>query len=241
MAARWKKRLKQLWARRPRLGRGARTAINLAVIAVFLLYIWGLADYPLVFPTLELRRLERQYLLPKSEIVFSATPDLFYRSVDLELNGETANLGGTWRVGASKNWAAVMGYYMNFYNMKYFCYYPRGDGPDPVPMATGYLWAYRPGQSQGDLVVLLPLLFLDIPEGAVRAEVEMDIPDGETTYHRAGEGTDQGNGVWLFGLETPEDGSWSDRWFDGVSYTLRAYAQDGGLLGLWTGTVPLSQ
>ena len=237
MTARWKKRFKQLWTRRPRLSRGQKTAVNLAIISVILLYIWGLAGYPLFFPTLEFRRLERQCLMPKSEIVFSATPAPFYSGVELELNGENVALSGTWSVGASENWAAAMGG-----DMEHSLYIsPRGDGPDPVPMAMGYLQAYRYDQGQSDFVNFLPLLFLDIPQGAVRVEVEMDIPDGEKTCHRAGEGTDQGNGVWLFGLETPEEGGWSDRWYDGASYTLRAYARDGSLLGLWTGTVPVSQ
>lgn len=233
MAARWKKRLKQLWARRPRLGRGARTAINLAIIAVILLYAWGIAGYPLFLPTLELRRLERQILLPKSEIVFSATPGLFSSSVGLELNGETADLSDTWRVGASENWVAVLGYYRKYSDMRHFSYYPRGDGPDPIPLPSGYLLAYQRGQG---FTSYLPLLFLDVPQGAVRAELEMDIE--ETPCHRAGEGTDQGDGVWLFGLEPPEEGGWSDRWYEGASYTLRAYAQDGSLLGRWTGIVP---
>ena len=87
----------------------------------------------------------------------------------------------------------------------------------------------------------IPLLFLDIPQGTVRPEVEMDIPAGERICHRAGEGTDQGDGVWLFGLETPEDSAWRDRWSDGASYILRAYARDGALLERWTGTVPEAQ
>lgn len=232
----WKTRLKRLWAGRPRLGRGARTVINLSIITVVLLYVWGLAGYPLVSPTLELHRRERMLLLPKSEIVFSATPGLFSGSAELELNGETATLSDTWRVGASENWVAVLGYYRKYSDMKHFSYYPRGDGPDPVPLPSGYLLAYQRGQG---FTSLLPLLFLDIPREAVRVEVEMDIE--ETPCHRAGEGADQGNGVWLFGLETPEEGGWSDRWYEGASYILRAYARDGALLGRWTGTVPEAQ
>lgn len=233
MTSRWKKRLKRLWARRPRLSRGQKTVRNLLLLLLILVYWWGECGYPLFFPTLEFRRLERQNLLPRGEIVFSATPGLFSSSVELELNGETVTLRDTWRVGAGENWAAVMGYYRKYSNMKSFSCYPRGDGPDPIPLPSGYLLSYQRGQG---FTSYLPLLFLDIPQGAVRAEVEMDIE--ETPCHRAGEGTNQGNGVWLFGLEPPEEGGWSDRWYDGASYTLQAYAQDGALLGLWTGTVP---
>lgn len=104
-----------------------------------------------------------------------------------------------------------------------------------MPLPSGYLLAYQYDQG---FTSFLPLLFLDIPQGTVRVEVEMDIE--ETPCHRAGEGTYQGNGVWLFGLETPEEGGWSDRWYEGASYTLRAYAGNGSPLGLWTGTVPMA-
>ena len=231
MTARWKKRLKQLWTRRPRLTRGQKAVRNLLLLLPILLYWWGECGYPLFSPTLEFRRLERQYLMPKSEIVFSATPHIFEKTVEVELNGEMVMVSGVRKVGASENWAAIMSYDSN----KYLYRYPRGDGPDPVPLSMGYLLAYQPDQG---FTTYLPLLLLDVPQGAVRTEVEMDIPGEEKTYHRAGEGTDQGSGVWLFGLDTPEDSGWSDRWYDGASYTLRAYALDGSLLGLWTGTVP---
>lgn len=166
--------------------------------------------------------------------MFSATPDLFDSSVELELNGETATLSDTWRVGASENWVAVMGYYRKYSDMKHFSYYPRGDGPDPIPLPSGYLLSYQ--RDQG-FTSYLPLLFLDVPREAVRVELEMDIE--ETPCHRAGEGTDQGNGVWLFALEAPEEGGWSDRWYEGASYILRVYGRLGDELILeQEGTVP---
>lgn len=52
----------------PRLSRGWRTVRNLAVVLACLYGLWAWADYPLPTAELEFRRLERQNLLPPSEI-----------------------------------------------------------------------------------------------------------------------------------------------------------------------------
>ena len=64
MKDRWLK----LWRSRPRLGRGWRTVRNLAMVLVCLYGLWAWADYPLPMAKMEFRRLERQNLLPPSEI-----------------------------------------------------------------------------------------------------------------------------------------------------------------------------
>lgn len=64
MKDRWLK----LWRSRPRLGRGWRTVRNLAVVLACLYALWARADYPLPTAKMEFRRLERQNLLPPSEI-----------------------------------------------------------------------------------------------------------------------------------------------------------------------------
>lgn len=64
MKDRWLK----LWRSHPRLGRGWRTVRNLAVVLVCLYGLWAWADYPLPTAEMEFRRLERQNLLPPSEI-----------------------------------------------------------------------------------------------------------------------------------------------------------------------------
>lgn len=52
----------------PRLSRGWRTVRNLAVVLACLYGLWAWADYPLPTAELEFRRLERQNLLPPSEL-----------------------------------------------------------------------------------------------------------------------------------------------------------------------------
>ena len=64
MKDRWLK----LWRSRPRLGGGWRTVRNLVVVLVCLYGLWAWADYPLPTAKMEFRRLERQNLLPPSEI-----------------------------------------------------------------------------------------------------------------------------------------------------------------------------
>lgn len=65
-----KKKWRELWSRRPRLGRGGRTVRNLLLTAALALMIWGQYGCPLPTAEIEFRRLERQYLLPRSEIVY---------------------------------------------------------------------------------------------------------------------------------------------------------------------------
>lgn len=64
MKDRWIK----LWRSRPRLSRGWRTVRNLAVTLICLYVLWAWAGYPLPTAELEFRRLERQSLLPPSEL-----------------------------------------------------------------------------------------------------------------------------------------------------------------------------
>lgn len=56
------KQRKNLWARRSRISRGLRTAINLLLIAAVLVYFWGLCGYPLP-PFLDAIRHQRAGLL----------------------------------------------------------------------------------------------------------------------------------------------------------------------------------
>lgn len=65
-----KKKWRELWFSRPRLGRGGRTVRNLLLTAALALMIWGQYGCPLPTAEMEFRRLERQYLLPRSEIVY---------------------------------------------------------------------------------------------------------------------------------------------------------------------------
>lgn len=238
MAARWKKRLKQLWARRPRLGRGARTVINLAIIAVILLYAWGIAGYPLFFPTLEFRRLERRLLLPRGEIVFSVTPIVInnqYHGGRVGPSGSAFQMTGTWRVSVSEDWVVA-----GHLDPDWLYIYPRGEEADPVPLLETVITR--------NLRTCEPLLFLDMPEGTSpylpdgpgRAEVEIGPFEYEgRTVRLMGEGMDLGRGVWLFPLDVDGISVRGADWYAGAPYVLRAYGGlDGELILEQEGTIP---
>ena len=48
------------------LSRGKKLALNLGIIVLAGLWLWGMAGYPLPTAEMEFRRLERQKLLPAS-------------------------------------------------------------------------------------------------------------------------------------------------------------------------------
>ena len=239
----WKTRLKRLWARRPRLSRGQKTAINLAIITVILLYIWGLFGYPLFFPDLEFQRLVRTNLAPEGETVFSVTPVVingrYYGGRVKPRDGSTGvQLTHAWRVSATENWAVAGNLDFNWLSV-----YPRGEGADPVPLSLETVMATYP-----DLHMCELLLFLDmpvgtssfLPDGPGRAEVEIGPFEYEgRTVHLTGAGTDLGGGVWLFALNSESVIARGLDWYAGAPYVLRAYSGlDGELILEQEGTVP---
>ena len=227
----WEERKKRRAARRVRrtgITRGGRILRNLLLSLLLVLPLWWLAEF---------HRLERENLVPRGGIFFSATPLPWKQGVtQVNLGGEMYSLHeGAWVVGASRNWAEVMG-------GDGFRIYPRGEGPDVVPMSLGYLLIARVKDGRADQELVVPLLLLDAPEEAVRAELEMEIPWEGVLYHREGSGTRQRSGAWLFGMEPPdnkENGSvWGGSWYEGASWTLRTWGADGAPLEELQGTVP---
>lgn len=63
------KTLERLWARRPRLSRGQKTARNLLLSGLFVLWFWGVTGYPLPTVEMEFRRAERQHMMPNGAII----------------------------------------------------------------------------------------------------------------------------------------------------------------------------
>ena len=53
------------------LSRGKKLALNLGIIVLAGLWLWGMAGYPLPTAEMEFRRLERQKLLPASQILLT--------------------------------------------------------------------------------------------------------------------------------------------------------------------------
>ena len=119
-------------------------------------------------------------------------------------------------VGMAKGQVYV---YLPDYNS--FQAYSLGDEIVPVPMYDVITaWTYH-----GNLKTGTPLLFLNVPEEAERAEIEVWL-DGQ---QRAGNGWGLKPGMWMLCLDR-DTAAWSpERPEDGV-YTLRLFRADGSLL-----------
>lgn len=73
LRAKWEKSgLKSWTAGKIHLSRGKKLALDLVIIVLAGGWLWGLAGCPLPTVEMEFRRLERQYLQPRSEV---AVPD----------------------------------------------------------------------------------------------------------------------------------------------------------------------
>lgn len=219
-------RLRKWWTHRPRLHRGHRIALNLTLCVLGLTWIWGMLGYPLPTAKMEYRRLERVNLLRPAHTV-CVLPE----------EGHVGEHGSyeltqPWVVGLGEEQVSAS-YVMRTW--KQIETFPLEDGPTPVPMnggnmfwwsRSGYVWGFR-----------CPLLFVQIPEEAVSARLELDVTYQERDYHREGEGFRLENGMWLFAIDSP-DTSYTHDWYQGGAYTLRLYDGDGALIMEENGIIP---
>ena len=165
--------MKKRWRQwKSRLTYRTKIAGSLLVTLALLFSLWAYYGYPLPTAELEFRRLERQNLLPRSEIVFTAP-----RSInDLEpKNGPAFTLFDRWAVGTRGRRAAV-GYLDGKWSQ--IDVFPLNDGPSPVPLPMGHVsWIERAESERGidSIPHIWPaLLFLEMPEAA-RGELVLDV------------------------------------------------------------------
>lgn len=228
-----KKRLMQMWKRRPRLGRRGKIARNLLVSLLLLLYIWGQFEYPLPFLTWEFRRLERVNLMPRSELLFAgrASKDTW------ESGGYFFQVSRDMFLGRTPEGitTAVLGYaaFPRRTGDEMIDRYTLEEGPCPAPFGFGL--GYLSGE--GDFGFVSPLGFLQVPPETAQAELTVDLVYRDVPYHWSGPGFSVGNDVWMFPLDTPEDG-YSNHWYCGANYVLRLYRGDGSLLLEKEGAIP---
>ena len=228
LRAKWEKSgLKSWTAGKIHLSRGKKLALDLVIIVLAGGWLWGLAGCPLPTVEMEFRRLERQYLLPRSEVAYQIGFWSFGGGGDIKSRDgtylsvfEPLIVGVTEDRGYSGTLRRPGGHDMTVISL--------GEGPAPVPLNGTVARVPEPGRTW---MSGCNLLFLRVPQETARAELDVDATlwDDERFTRRAQKGLCLEDGVWLFSLEPPEGGYPGD-WYEGATYTLRLYREDGGLL-----------
>lgn len=234
-------------AGRPGPRRGWRVFRNLLVAALMFGalggFLWVREGYPLPTAELGLRRLERQNLLAPSEIVWTAREgerlDLWEgTAVWMDQSVAVGVRDGLALVGRAQGGWTVWGAGLSVF--------PVGEGTSPVPLPRTTLSGIREewdGETPyGVPVSAGPMLFLQMPEEAVRGTLEIweEQPgeDGARTAPLECRLHPLEAGIWLAALEAEVTAV--DAWqpYLGAPYTLRLYGEDGGLLLEQRGTIP---
>lgn len=208
-----RERWKRIWARRPRLSRGQKTARNLLLCALILVWFWGLAGYPLPTPELELRRWERTNLLEPSRTVSVRENE----TLSLKEGFVVEPVHG-FLVGLAEDWAVVGGRRntgMYFYKISL-------EEAPAVTMLPGSVSIA--GFVDGEPDVYTPMLALGVPAEAASGELTVRT---NSNILLTGPGGALAEGVWLFALDT-DASSWALA--VGNGYTLKLFRGDGSLL-----------
>lgn len=208
--------MKKFW----KPSRGKQTALNLILAALVFTLIWGLSGYPLPAKEKEFRRMERENLLPRSELIFlddGREKDLVPEDENLVLTLYQPTFIGI--AGEKVTAAAFDG------NGGMVDWYPLEEGPTPVPFGYAHAVLYKPGFAE----FLYPLMFIQVSQEAAQGELSLNLTYRETDYSWSGQGWNLGDGVWIFPIKTPDTG-YTDYWWQGARYTLTLYRADGSLL-----------
>ena len=204
-----------------KLSRGGQIVLNLLLTFGVCVGVWintG-AHYPTAM--MELRRMERQNLLPPSQIIYWQE-----RSTGI----------GADMVGVGESWVISAGYhrYQNSWT-RTMTIYPRTEGPMLVTMPDAVPVMTAPGQTQW----CNALTVIQTPEGAARAVLDVDWGDWRGSVEGL-EGELRDNGVFFFWFDpdrldengNPIGTNWS---LSRGAYTLRLYGQDDEMISEHTG------
>lgn len=213
------KKLRELWARRPRLGRRQKILCDLVLAALFGSWLWALAGYPLPTDQMRVRRLERQSLAEPTEIILNINQD--------QPQNQYIGLGDGYAVSVWLHPFRDMGDQMDVWRLE--------DQPGDIKLIPirSFFVDWREVDWRGswdDCGIAVP----ELPEGTDRAE--MTVWEDGVAYHN--EGTWEQPGAWLFAFENKKEGGFGDRWLRGLPYQLTAYDADGAVLAQQAGTVP---
>ena len=214
------------------LSRGKKLALNLGIIVLAGLWLWGMAGYPLPTVEMEFRRLERQKLLPASQILLTME----------ERRGEDdpyTVVVGTWEE------QVTVGYlFHRRWGRSWLDLMPLEERSTPVPLDVVSSRTDGSGNEQmGNSI-----LFLQVPEEAASAQVLVGRREsGQLDNRRKAWGEQLENGVWLFWLESGEEMhdemalSQADRALERWTYELILHRGDGSVLLTQSGQLPGSQ
>jgi len=235
--------MRKKWVRWWR-GRSRRFKIvlNLCLSGAAVFALWALNGCPLPTTQMEFRRLERQNLMPESEIVFLSEGE---DAAFVPLEGPELVINGRWAVGRFGTSAAVA-YLGEIYPWRIWEIPLEEDGTTVLPLAFGEIWDANgywveegpvPTEEGGGYRYVhhnfVPVLLLDVPAETGRAELSVEDGEGGET---AGDSWPLEGGIWLAGLPAEGVRAWD---YLGSSYTLRLYDRAGGLLLERSGTLPV--
>lgn len=224
--------------------RGGKTALNLGLCVLFLLWVLGMFGYPQPTARMEFRRLERENLMAKSEIVWqldakrNILTGRFHQLADIFVGQTEDRWVGGYLYWDRPDWYSPAAAYLESWTLE--------DGPTPVPLS---MLISEPDEA-GQLSTGNAMLFLQVPEEAARAVVQVTGRSDAEVDRRSGtgrtenfEGEAQGNGVFYFwmGPNLPQvDGNRLTGGNDlfGLPYTLELYRADDSLLLEQAGTIP---
>lgn len=238
LRTRWERSALKTWAEgRLRLSRGKKLVINLVIIEVAGLWLWGLAGYPLPTAELEFRRLERASLEERSELVFLSRGEGQRFQVDentwvyLDRPGAVGVLEDRALVGMATRVRVPI-------QMDILRRYPLEEGVGLVPLTGCTLRQQTYGAGGSRVFDGHALLLINLPQEAVEGSLALEGSlQGEAVIRDCPLFPIEA-GVWIALVEQPEQSGYPSDWYVGAEYTLRLYDEAGELLLEREGTVP---
>ena len=229
----WKQNKLGVWLQRKlRLSRGGKLLLNLAVIMLTALCLWGMAGYPLPTLKMEFRRMERTYLLPPSEILLStgritaAHSHEPYDPVPKVTQEQILGLGEDYAVTFWKHPFSTGGNQLVCWSFS--------EQPGQVKLAP-LLYAVSDTRDEDwpERESCVAVAALELPQGTARGEMTLEAEEG--IYQEGSEVLE--HDLCLFAFQSRLS-SYSYDWVQGLPYTLRFYDGAGELLLEQRGTVP---
>lgn len=229
----WERNTLRLWLKsRIRFSRGKKLGLNVLLIMLVSLCLWGMVGYPLPTLEMEFRRMERTYLLPPSEILLStgritvAHSHEPYDPVPKVTQEQILGLGDDYAVAfwqnSSRRGASEL-----------VCWsFEEQEGQVKLAPLISLISDTR-GEDWPERESCVAVAALELPQGTARGEMTLEAEEG--IYQEGSEVLE--HDLCLFAFQSRLS-SYSYDWVQGLPYTLRFYDGAGELLLEQRGTVP---